>query len=197
MPSASTETLGEAGDHAPVFPGTYTTHFQPPLTLTVGDEVSLDCAPGFTCRGYVNANSDGWLDLDFGVSRQAELMLIRLDKVYDPASPSKLIDAPADLAAWLQASAGTVVFEPPTAVSIGGMAATQFDVRTGGEAQFGLIAGGYGQAGIGPSALRVILVRVHDHLVLITEWFGEKNTVRDRHATVAWLQPIIDSIVWL
>jgi hypothetical protein len=197
-PAASAATVGVLPDGGqPVFSGTYSTRFQPALTLTVDRVVDLDCSPGYLCRGTVDVNAAGWLDLEFGNVHGSEIDIIRLDKVYDPKSPKKLIDPPKDLAAWIRALPGTAVLQSPKAVVIGGLPGTQFDVRTPGNLQFRLIPGGYGQAGIGPSGLRVILLTVHGHLVLISEWLGADNTVRDGQAALDSLQPLVDSIKWL
>jgi len=196
---ATATPLGEAGDHAPIFPGTYTPHLEPGLTLTLSQDLAdTNCSPGFECRGYINANDPGWLDLAFGVDDQVELIAIRLDKVIDPHAPARLIDPPADLAAWAAALPGSARLGPPTAVTVGGLPGIRFDVAKPGELQFGPIPGTDGAtAGIGPSALRVTLVRVDGRLVLITEWFGEKNTTRDRTKSLDRLQPLLDSFAWI
>jgi len=188
--------LQEAGQ--PSFPGTYSPKFQPPLTITIDHVVDLDCAAGYICRGDVDANMTGWLGLSFGNVHGSEIDLVRLDKVYDPAAPSKLIDPPVDLAAWLVALPGTAVLAPPKTVSIGGRPAIQFDVKTPGDLQLGpMPGGGDGQAGIGPNGLRIVLVTVDGLLVLISEWIGADNTVLDRQAALDSVQPLVNSIKWL
>lgn len=188
--------LPEAGQ--PSFPGTYSPKFQPPLTITIDHVVDLDCVAGYICRGDVDANMNGWLGLAFGNVHGSEIDMIRLDKVYDPAAPSKLIDPPVDLAAWLVSLPGTAVLAPPKTVSIGGRPAIQFDVKTPGDLQFGPMPdGGGGQAGIGPNGLRIVLVTVDGHLVLISEWIGADNTVLDRQAALDSVQPLVNSIRWL
>jgi len=183
-----------------VFAGYYTTEFQPALTLRIDKAaVALDCAPGYDCRGDADKNEAGWVDLVFGNLHGAELDIIRLDKVYDPKAPTKLIDPPTDLAAWLEAlpGSGMAVLAAPKSVSIGGVAATQFDVRTPGELQLGHIAGTAGdRAGIGPNGLRIIVMRVHGVVVVMTEWLAEENTSRDGAAALTSLQPLMDSIAW-
>jgi hypothetical protein len=201
MPAVEALAIGGS----PVFPGTYTAQFQPALALTVDHVVDLDCAPGYRCRGSVDLNSAIFLDLEFGTVRGAEVDIVRLDKVYDPASPGKQIDPPADLAAWLEALPGTAVLDPPKPVMIGGVAATRFDIRTPGDILFGPLPGGPNdnadpagpQALIGPSALRITVMRVRGSAVLITEWLGPENTGRDGAAALESLQPLIDSITWL
>jgi hypothetical protein len=53
------------------------------------------------------------------------------------------------------------------------------------------------QASIGPSALRLTVMRIGGYAVLITEWLGPENTVRDDATARKGLQPLIDSIKWL
>jgi hypothetical protein len=189
-----------------VFPGTYATLFHPELTLTIGNVVNLDCAPGYRCRGEVDLNSANFLDLEFGNVHGSEVHIIRLDKVYDPAKPGKVINPPGDLAAWIEALPGTAVLAPAKTAMIGGMPAVEFDARTPGEMWLGPLPGGPNdtadpagpRAGIGPSALRIILVTHSDaYLVLITEWLGPENTVRNGADALKSLQPLIDSITWL
>jgi hypothetical protein len=182
-----------------IFAGYYMTYFKPALTVRIDKAVNLDCAPGYDCRGDVDANEAGWVDLEFGNVHGSELDIIRVDKVYDPMAPKTLVDPPADLAGWLQAlpGKGTAVLSAPKAITIGGLPATQFDVRTPGELQLGHIAGtADGQAGIGPSGLRIIVLRVHTQVVVLTEWLGPENTIRDGAAALASLQPVVESIVW-
>jgi hypothetical protein len=202
-PSAVIQELPDGGN--PSFPGTYTTQFQPKLTFTIDHVVDLDCSPGYRCRGDVDLNSANFVDLEFGNVHGSEVHIYRLDKVYDPASPDKQIDPPVDLAAWMEALPGTAVRGPAMPVMIGGKPATRFDIRTPGEIVFGPLPGGPNdnaipagpQASIGPSALRISVMRIGGSAVLIIEWLGPENTVRDGAAALKGLQPLIDSITWL
>jgi hypothetical protein len=192
----------------PLFPGTYTSPFTPAFTFTVGDVVGLDCATGFTCRGAVDANQPGWIDMEFGTQRGAEIMFLRLDQVLDPSSPTNVIPPPEDLSAWLTALEaanrshyhsvpGFAEFEPAKSIVIGGLPALQFDLKTPGNIQFGPMADDpTSQAGIGPNAVRVVFVTVHGHLVLITEWLAAGNTVLDRPAALESLRPLLESVTW-
>src|SRR3954470_9314907 len=64
LPSEAVLTaLPEGGSQ--VFPGRYTTHFAPALTLSVDRQVKIDCAPGYRCRGDVDVNLPNWLDIEF------------------------------------------------------------------------------------------------------------------------------------
>jgi hypothetical protein len=192
----------------PLFPGTYSSQFTPALTFTVGDVVDLDCAAGFTCRGAVDANSAGWIDLEFGTLHGSEIIVIRLDQVYDPSSPTNLIAPPQDISAWLSALQvenastyhsvpGFAVFQPAKSVIIGGLPALQFDLKTPGNIQFGPMPDDpASQAGIGPNAMRVTFVTVHGHLVLISEWLASKNTVHDGPAALESLRSLVESISW-
>lgn len=194
-PSVSASLPPESGD---LFPGTYKTPFEPPLTLIVGHEVDLDCAPGYRCRGEVNVNLPSWVALDFGHDHGAEINFIRLDQVFDPAS-GRVVDAPDDLATWIATLPGFTVVKSLD-VTVGGVAAKQLDVRTGSDTtgEFGPIPGiDEPHAGIGPDALaRLIVLRVEGHQVLITVGVDPDNTVHDFDAAVASLQPLIDSIEW-
>ena len=181
-----------------MFAGRYTTHFVPALTLTIDHVVDLDCAPGYRCRGDIDTNAPSWLGFEFGNVHGSEIDIIRLDKVYNPKSPKKLIDPPSDITAWVKALPGTAVLQAPQAVLVGGIDATEFDVKTAGDLQFGPIPEiPDGQAGLGPSGLRVVFVTVHGHLILISEWLGPDNAVRDGAAALEGLQPFVKSIAWL
>jgi hypothetical protein len=202
-PSATPAAVRPLPVEGPVFAGMYHTALQPALSLTVDRVVQLDCSAGSQCHGIVDIDQPAWVDMEFGYGDGSEIDIIRLDKVYDPRAPTKLIDPPQDIAAWIQALPGTAVFAAPTAVTVGGVPALQFDVAMPGTVQFGpmpAVPGGPGgDAGIGPSGLRVILVTVHGHLVLISEWLGPHNSLRDRPAALAALaslQPLVDSITW-
>lgn len=85
-PSASVGLTPLPDGGQTVFPGTYTTQFQPPLTLTVGREVELSCVPGYKCRGDVDVNLPGWLFFEFGNAPAFEIAINRVDKVLDRKS---------------------------------------------------------------------------------------------------------------
>jgi hypothetical protein len=192
VPTAA--VLGVGGTR--VSAGSYTTQFQPALTLTIGNVVALDCVAGDGCTGRINVNEPAWLDLEFGKDHGSEFMAIRLEKVYDPGSAGTLIDPPEDLAAWITTLPGTAELDGPKAVSVGGLAASQFDVRTPGDISFGLIPGNTIGAAMGPTILRVIVLRVDGHLVLILEGLGPHNTAGNGQAALDSLQPLVDSISW-
>jgi len=184
-----------------VFEGTYTTQFEPALTLAVDQVVERDCgttarAAG-QCHGAVDINQGPTLDLEFGVENGSEVIVVAPDKVYDDSAAPRLIDPPADLVAWMRSLHGTAVLGEPTPVSIGGVAGNAFDVTKAGDLQFAKVSSNGFVAGFGPSGLRVIVLRVHGQLVLIEEWLGPANTTRDVPAVLQELQPLIDSIVWL
>lgn len=182
---------------APVYAGTYSfSAFQPAFSFTVDKVVKLNCAAGAQCHGTVDVNAPGWIGLEFGGADGSEVDFIRLDQVYDANAPTKLIDPPADLVGWVNALPGKAQFAPVQAISVGGLPALQFDVSIPGDKQFGTIPGGFGQAGIGVNGLRITLVTVHGHLVLISEWLGQRNSERDPVAALHSLQPLVDSIAW-
>jgi hypothetical protein len=182
-----------------VFPGRYTTHFEPALTLTIDRQVQIDCAPGYRCRGDVNVNAPNWLDLEFGHDHPVEIHIMGFDRVYDPKHPGKLMDPPTNLDAWIAAFPGvTVIARKP--VHVGGLDATQLDLRTGRDLAFGPTAfADFPSLGFGAHQLhRVIVVRVHGAAVIfgIGSINAEDSTL-DRLAVAAdILQPIVDSVTW-
>ena len=185
-PSPSPAILATEGF---VYPGTYIPRFDPPLAFTIDREVEHNCAPDFQCRGSIDANLPGWVDLEFGLPR-IEMMMIRVDKVDDPAHKGRLIDPPAGLAAWIASRPDlTVVAQKP--VTVGGLAATQLDVQTHGKAiGFGPIPGvpnpGFGLL---PNTMsRLIVVRVSGHQIVVL--------LRAEDGSLDELQPLFDSIVW-
>jgi hypothetical protein len=192
-----TTALPESG--SVVFPGRYTTHFEPALTLTIDRQVEIDCAPGYRCRGDVNVNSSNWLDLEFGHDHPIEIHMMGFDRVYDPKHPGKLMDPPTNLDAWISAFSGvTVIARKP--VRVGGLEATQLDLRTGRDLAFGPTSlADFPSLGFGAHQLhRVIVVRVHRSAVIFG--IGSVNAgdgTPDRLAAAAdILQPIVDSVTW-
>jgi len=182
----------------PVFPGTYRTNFDPPLTITIGSVVDLDCSPGFQCRGNIAANLPSWLDLEFGTAHGSEFMVTGLDKVHDPTSPGSLIDPPSDLASLIASQPGVVVLQGPEAVTVGGIAATQIDIWAHQTLLLGPMPGVAGSdVGFATAhETRVIVVVVDGHTILITEQIGAQNTIRDFQAAVDSLKPLLDSVRW-
>ena len=188
QPSQTVMALPESGEY--VYPGTYTTHFQPSLTLTVGRQVELSCAPGFKCRGDVSVNEPRWLNLGFGDVPGFEVHLFRIDKVFDPKHPGKPIDPPQDLATLILALPGVTATVPPKNVKVGGLDATQLDLKIGSkEAVLGPTFG------FGPHLQsRNIVVRVGSDEVMIQ--IDVIDNAAGLAAAVEALQPLVDSIVW-
>jgi hypothetical protein len=186
LPSAGGDD--PAGDGS-VYPGTYVPVFDPGLTFTIDREVQHNCGPGFKCRGTVDANLPGWVNIEFGLPR-IELHVVRVDKVNDPANPGALIDPPADLATWIASRPGVTV-NARKAVQVGGLPATQLDIRTGDEElSFGPIPG-VADPGLGLGAnwtVRLFVVPVDGRQVLIM--------LHAEDGSVTELQPFVDSIVW-
>jgi len=186
LPSASAAILASEGF---VYPGTYVPAFDPGLTFTIDREVQHNCAPGSVCGGTIDANFPGWLDIEFGMPR-IEVHVVRVDKVNDPAKPGAVIDPPADLAAWLASRPGVTV-NARKAVQVGGLAATQLDIRTGDkDLVFGPIPGVADPTlGLGANrTVRLFVVPVDGRHVLIM-LVAEDGSVTE-------LQPLVDSIVW-
>lgn len=182
-----------------VFPGTYATHFEPALTLTIDRQVRIDCAPGYRCRGDVDVNSSNWLDLEFGHDHPIEINVMGFDQVYDPKHAGKLMDPPTNLDAWISAFPGvTVTASKP--VHVGGLDATQLDLRTGRDLPFGPTGfADFRSLGFGAHQLhRVVVVRVHGAAVIfgIGSINAENNTLDRLAAAADILQPIVDSVTW-
>ena len=172
-----------------VYPGTYVPAFDPGLTFTIDHEVEHNCAPNFKCRGTIDANLPGWMNIEFGLPR-IEVHFVRVDKVNDPTKPGELIDPPADLAAWLASRPGVTV-NAQKAVQVGGLAATQLDLQAGDkDVSFGPIPGvtdpglGFGANG----TIRLIVVPVDGRQILIM--------LNAEDGSLTELQPLVDSIVW-
>jgi hypothetical protein len=186
LPSASAAILASGGS---VYPGTYVPAFDPGLTFTINREVQHNCAPGFKCRGDIDVNLPGWIGLEFGQPR-IEMNVVRVDKVNDPAKPGALIDPPADLAAWLASRPGVTVNEQK-AVQVGGLDATQLDIRTGDQdLSFGPIPG-VTDVGLGLGAnwtARLFVVPVDGRQVVII--------LHAEDGSLDELQPMVDSIAW-
>lgn len=188
QPSAAISALPEGGQH--VYPGTYTTHFQPSLTLTVGRQVELSCAPGFKCRGDVFVNEPRWLNLGFGDVPGFEVHFFRIDKVFDPKRPGMPIDPPKDLAALILTLPGVTPTVPPKSIKVGGLDATQLDLKIGAK---GAVLGP--TFGFGPHLQsRNIVVRVGSDEVMIQ--IDVIDNATGVAAAIGALQPLVDSIVW-
>ena len=196
--------LPESGQH--VFPGTYTTHFEPTLTLTVDREVQLSCQPGFKCRGDVSVNQPGWLNLGFGDDPSVEVSIVRLDKVFASKPAGELIDPPKDLVTWITGLPGVTVIAPPKKVKVGGVDSTQVDIRSGDKiVAFGPFSGvtSPGSFAMGPHDFaRLIAVDVDGHQVVVRvdvvgpDAPGFVASPAQFQAATEALQPLIDSIVW-
>jgi hypothetical protein len=192
------QPLSEGGSH--VFPGRFTTHFEPALMLTIDRQVQIDCAPGYRCRGDIAVNGPFWLDLEFGSRHPIEIHIMSFRQVFDGKHPGRVTDPPADLTAWMSAMPDVTVTDV-RAVRVGGLEATQLDLTTGSE---DVPLGPTGQAdlpalGFGAHQLRrVYLVRASGALVVIglSPVNPEDYTPSQLAAAIDILQPIVDSITW-
>jgi len=182
-----------------LFPGTYSTSFDPPLTLTIGREVDLDCVAGYECRGDIDVNLPDWLDFEFGNDHGSELMIFGFDMLFDPEDPSRLIEPPADFAAWLAGHDGVSILGNAHDLLVGGIPAIQVDVETDDQ---GLTGGPadvpeFPTLGLGPNVrARLTALRAGGRQVWIVGMLGNENKVGDYEAAVDGLQGIIDSITW-
>ena len=199
QPSEMLESaLPESGNV--VFPGRYTTHFKPAITLTIDQQVDIDCAPGHRCRGDIDVNSEHWLDIEFGHDHPVEINVMGFNTLFDPKHAGKEMEPPTDLAAWIAALPGvTVLARKP--VEVGGVAAMQLDLRTGVEdVPFGPTGlADLPTLGLGAHQLRrVILVRRAGAAVIIG--IGSINPADDSAVRLAnagdVLEPIVESIAW-
>jgi hypothetical protein len=172
---------------ATLFPGTYQTNLDPPMTFAVDHEVDLDCVPGYRCRGDVNVNESFWLDLEFGNHHGSELMVFRL------------IDTPDHFARWIAAQPGVTVMRKSHSVVIGDMPASELDIMSG---HANVTFGSTGLAdpsslGIGQQTpVRVDAVSVGGRQMVILRMLGPESAFRDFDAAADGLQAVIDSITW-
>jgi len=197
-PTASPVPTLPAGGN-PIFPGTYRPVFQPTLTLTIDKVVDLDCAPGFQCRGSVDANFPSWLDMEFGNTHGAELMIYAVAQVPDPSSTGLIAPPakPAEIAALIAASPNLTVLAAPKAVTVGGLDASQLDVRAHEGFSLGTRPDAAGDVGLATEHdTRLIVVVVDGHTVVITEQIGPGNTVGDFQAAINSLERMLNSISW-
>lgn len=199
-PSPTVPVLLDGGHFAP---RTYTTLFEPAVTLT------------FDGYGESHVDSPSWIDVEFEGDPTLEIFIFRLDEVFDPKSPptpapescetcfigGKLIDPPKDLAAWLAGLPGVNALAPTKTVRIGGLDATQLDVRCVKDVSIGPLDG-FGQTfgaglggGGGGTRYRLIAVTVSGRQILIAMGRGTTG-VEDFDASMQRGQPFIDSIVW-
>lgn len=165
-----------------IYAGTYTTNFQPMLTLTVDR---------YDPASEVFVDQPDWIDLGFGQSPLLELFIARIDKVFDPSDPGTLIDPPKDLAAWIANHPGLTVAGPPKAVKVGGLEAQQLDVTIGDNDLSVAPAAGWPQS----EKVRIVVVTVDGHEILIS-FLAQEAGVAHFDAAVQALQPLVDSIVW-
>ena len=190
QPSPSLAFLPEG---AVVRRGTYATRLEPGLTLTLDRPAES------------NVDIPGWFDLVFEGDTNFEFGATRIDKVFDPKHQNDLLDPPDDLAAWIAKLPGLTVVAPGKAVQIGGLHATQLDVRTGDkDVRIAPIPGvDDPPAGLAPNSVsRLIIVVVDGHQVVFgmgVQEEGVTQAVIDAHFedSMEALQPVIDSIVWL
>jgi hypothetical protein len=205
LPTASpsaTERIATLTNGGTMFPGTYRTKLDPPMTITIDDLVDLDCAPGYRCRGDIDLNTPVWVGFEFGNVHGSELDIMSIGKVYD-ADGKTLIDPPDDFVSWMLDRPGMHENAPRKAVTIGGIAGTRVDItdtdtsfpgwgptgRDDAPSAFG-INGGAG------ARVRFDVLNVRGHWVLIQESQGPDNTVHDFKAIVDGLQSVIHSIRW-
>jgi hypothetical protein len=119
--SISASALGETpvvpDDGSGLLPGLYTTAFQPKIR--------------FSIAGPWTGNNDtsDWIDIELGPSDLAgRLEFFRISSVFAPGTRQAL-PLPGDLVAWFTSHPAVAVVSPPQQTTLGGLKATQFDVR--------------------------------------------------------------------
>jgi len=190
-------TLANGGT---MFPGTYRTALEPPMTITIDHEVDLDCVPGYRCRGDIDVNLPQWVAFEFGNVHGPELDIYRLDEVYAKGDGATRMPVPEDVAAWFEGLDAIGIVSGPAEVTVGGVAGTRFDVRPSEVVLFGPSGlpdiDKFGINGGANARARITLVRLDGRLVVIAETLGPENTAGDFEAAVRGLDPIIASIAW-
>jgi hypothetical protein len=202
-PAATAVAAQQLADEGTMFPGTYKTKLDPPMTITINRLVDLDCAPGYRCRGDIDVNLPQWVGFEFGNTHGSYLDIQRLDKVYAQGGKA-LVDPPEDLAAWWAARPGMEILAGPTPVQVGGVSGTQLDAQAHQVVPVGssdFIDPSEGPVGPGAPIrpgppVRLTFLKVASHWVVITETWGPENSVHDFDAVTRGLQPVVDSIVW-
>jgi len=177
------------------------------FTLDALTIVGADGKIAYESIGEVDANLPGWIDIAFGFDKpnphghgtwSADVFINRIDKVFDPSHPGKLIAAPKDLATWVSKLPGLTLAAPPKRIEIGGIDATQLDVMSGDKGiSIGPIPGVTEPlaVGFGPHhPARIDVVSVNGHEILI--WVGADDDAAHFKRAVAALQPLLDSITW-
>ena len=115
--SAPGETLVVPDDGSGLLPGPYATAFQPRIR--------------FSIAGPWTGNSDtsDWIDIELGPSGlSGALDFFRIRSVFAPGTRQTL-PLPGDLVAWFTSHPAIAVVSPPQQTTLGGLQATQFDVR--------------------------------------------------------------------
>lgn len=195
-PAAATE-LASGGT---MFPGRYRVAFEPAMSLTIDHQVDLDCVPGYRCRGDIDVNLPQWLGFEFGNAHGSELDIYRLDQVYADGDGKRLIDPPDDVAAWLAALPGINLLGSPVPVTIGGVAATRFEVRPDRLILFGPSSlpepDQFGINGGAGARAWITALKVDGRVALIVGTLGPENTEGDFQGAMLGLEPIVDSITW-
>ena len=185
--SASPRTLASEGF---VYPGRYVPAFGSRFSFTIDREVEHNCAPQFTCRGSIDVNTPTWLGLEFG-QPAIDVNVVRLDKVYDPAHPGRVMDPPADLAGWIAARPGLGLVSQQV-VRIDGISGTQLDLRVDTkDVTIAPIPGVTAPPAVAFPAnavTRVVVLTVNGHRILIITHAAD--------GSLEELQPLVESITW-
>ena len=175
--------------------GTYLTPLDPACSITN------------RIRGEVDAALPAWVDIAFGFDAvvahgggtwSAEIGINRIDQVMDPKSGA-LVAPPPDLASWIERLPGVTVVAGPKQTTIGGQAATRFELLSGSkDVTIGPIAGvtefGFG---FGARQHRVFYVLVVGgrHVVVTIGLIDLEDQAKLKRAVQA-LEPIVRTITW-
>jgi len=195
-PSPSLAFLPDGGKFVP---GTWATRFDPAFTITLAG------------AGDSNADMPGWVDLSFEGDPGLSWNALRLDQIFDPKHPDRLIEAPDDLPAWFTKLHGLTPIAAAKTVQVGGLDATQLDFRNTEPVRFGAFPGigdptqdpslpsfGFGESG---NTFRLIFLRGTGHHIVFRMWVdlccSSAETASTQFApSMTALQPVMDSIVW-
>jgi hypothetical protein len=166
-------------DGSALLPGTYATAFQPRMRLSIAGPWTG------------NTDTSDWIDIEKGPPDLAgRLEFFRIRSVFVPGT-RRTLPLPGDLVAWFTSHPALVVLSPPQQTTLGGVPATQFDVRLAKDWSCGnqscvafapLIPGepGFGwSADSGPRLrCRILVLRIHGDTVIVT-FSSSRSRFRD------------------
>jgi hypothetical protein len=166
-------------DGSALLPGTYATAFQPSMRLSIA-------------RPWTgNSDTSDWIDIELPPSDLAgQLSFFRIGSVFVPGT-RRTLQLPGDLVAWFTSHPAITVVSPPQQTTLGGLQATQFDVRLakdwrcGNQACVAFAPLAPGEPGFGWTAdsgprlrCRILVLRIHGDTVVVT-FTSSRSQFRD------------------